>query len=326
MHILVIKLSSLGDLFHSLPTVHALKQGLDARVDWVAHASYQACVEHFTDVARVIPFYRKSFWSTLPLFLRNLRKNHYDLIVDLQGNLKSVMVARMARGSRLLGPSFAREGSKWFYPERAGALQQNRHAVEQALDSARYLGLPVGEPEFPVSFPKIQQVEPYPRVALMPFSRWPTKNWPVSSFVRLGHELHNRSGATIFLIGSHEDTADAQLLSKEMGTWAINRAGSFSLVELGSFLSGMDLAIGNDTGPLHMAVACGVPVLGLYGPTNPVRTGPYGQKHRVITPADSACAPCYRRNCLIPNRFCMSEIRWETVVNEALCMLDKTGL
>ncbi len=320
--ILVVKLSSLGDLFHALPAVNAVRQGMAAQVDWVVHSTYLECVRHFKGVSRVIPFYRRAFLSALPNFLCELRREQYDLTLDLQGNLKSVMVARLAKSRKLIGPSFNREGSRWFYPELAGPAQRDRHAVEQALDTARYLGFSVEEPAFPVSFPVPSLLEPRPRVALLPFSRWATKNWPLEHFAALARELQQNSGASIYLFGGPEDAAAAHSLVQRIGGGIVDRVGKLSLVELGSELSGMDLAIGNDTGPLHMAAALNVPVIGLYGPTSPARTGPFGKRHLVITPTECACAPCYRRRCLRSERFCLAGIRPETVRDAALAIIS----
>ncbi len=320
--VLVVKLSSLGDIFHALPAVHAISLGLEAKVDWVVHDAYAACVSCFNDVGRVIPFYRRAFWSKLPVFLKDLRRENYDLTLDLQGNLKSVLVSRMARSKRLIGPSFHREGSRRFYPEIAGKPLRERHAVEQLLDTPRFLGLHTGEPVFPVSFPKPANAGPRPRVALIPFSRWPSKNWPAAGFIELARQLCADAGANIFLLGGREDESAAASMAQAMDCDAHNMAGRLSLVELGSMLSDMDLVIGNDTGPLHMAAAIGTTVLGIYGPTNPKRTGPYGAGHRVMTPPECACAPCYSRQCLRPENFCMSGITPKAVLEEALGMLQ----
>lgn len=321
MRILVVKLSSLGDLFHALPAVHAIRRGMGVRVDWVVHDAYGDCVGRFTDVNRVIRFQRRAFWSTLPAFWRELRRECYDWVLDLQGNLKSAMVSRHARSCRLVGPSFNREGSRWFYPEVAGPPHRDRHAVEQILDTVRYLGLPAGEPVFPVSFPTLPLAESRPRIAMIPFSRWASKNWPLGHFAVLGRELQQATGGSVTLLGGREDVVSAEALARAMGGGAVNRVGALSLVELGSVLSGMDLVIGNDTGPLHMAAALGVPVLGLYGPTNPARTGPFGPGHRVLMPTDCVKAPCYRRHCPMSDRFCLATIQPETVRDEALAML-----
>ena len=115
-------MSSLGDLFHALPAVHNLKAGLGAEVDWVVQPEYAALARCFTDVSRVIVFPRRAFFSGLFPFLRALRAERYDRIVDLQGLFKSALVARLARGGTRIGPSFHRESAHLL----ARALQLNR--------------------------------------------------------------------------------------------------------------------------------------------------------------------------------------------------------
>ena len=149
----MIKLSSLGDLFHALPAVHGLKTGLDAVVDWVVDSRLAPVVECFPDVERVIAFPRHGIRRRARPFLDALRAERYDLVLDFQGLLKSALVARLARGRRRIGPSFHREGSRLFYPEVAGPRNKERHAVEENLDILRFLGLPIGEPRFPLAFP-----------------------------------------------------------------------------------------------------------------------------------------------------------------------------
>ena len=139
MRILIVKLSSLGDLFHSLPTVHALHVGLDATVDWVVQEEYAELVSCFSNVVRVIPFSRKAFFSQLFSLYSDLRLEDYDFVIDLQGLMKSAFVTMLARGKRKIGPSFNRECSRILYPEIAGKFNINRHAVEQNQDVLRYL-------------------------------------------------------------------------------------------------------------------------------------------------------------------------------------------
>ena len=165
MKILVVKLSSLGDLFHALPTVHALKVGLKAEIHWVATTAYVPLVKCFSDVERVIAFPRKGFLSGAPAFMRELRRERYGTVVDLQGLLKSALVTRLARARWRIGPSFHREGSQIFYSAVAGASNRERHAVEQNMDIVRYLGLEKRDMVFPVDLPDPSISAPRPRVA-----------------------------------------------------------------------------------------------------------------------------------------------------------------
>ena len=273
--ILVVKLSSLGDLFHALPAIRHLKQEWNATIDWVTQTPYVELVKCFPDVNRVIAFPRRDFFKQSSEFVRDLRREKYDLILDLQGLLKSALVARMARGRKRIGPSFAREGSRLLYSAVAGPKNKNRHAVDEILDVVRYLGLEVRKPEFPVAFPKAPRPEPEPRVVFIPCSRWRTKNWPPERFVEVGRALQKRAGATIFLAGSPEDRPVCDWIEKQIGGRVVNVCGKTSLVELGSLLQEMNLTIAVDSGPMHMAAAVGRPVLAVFGATDPKRTGPY---------------------------------------------------
>ncbi len=328
--VLVVKLSSMGDLFHVLPAVHALKTGLNARLDWVTQAVYTDLVKCFTDVDRVIAWHRPSGFRSLRAALRELRLSDYDLIVDFQGLLKSAAVARLARGARRIGPSFHREGSWLLYSDVAGPRNKQRHAVDENLDVIRYLRLPLGSPEFRLAFPPQAIDEPAPRVALIPFSRWPSKNWPTTSFVDVGRSLREQTGASLFILGSRAEAADCERMAAQFHVGGgsssgaigrvINLAGRTSLPQLGGVLQAMDLVISNDSGSMHMAAAAGVPVLAVFGPTDAVRTGPYGPAHRVLH-GDLKCRPCFIKKCRFNDEACLRAVTTDMVVAAATEML-----
>ncbi|MFH1476010.1 MAG: glycosyltransferase family 9 protein [Verrucomicrobiota bacterium] len=318
--VLVVKLSSLGDLFHALPAVHCLKVGLQATVDWVVHPQYQELAECFVDVDRVIPLTRDVWSGALAGGIRALREEPYDLVVDLQGILKSALVARLARGRRRIGPSFHREGARLFYQAIAGPRNKERHAVDENLDVVRYLGLPVLPPVFPLKFPLQLVGEPEPRVALLPFSRWPSKNWPVASFVQVGRDLQEYANASIFLIGDAAEAAACAEMAKEFKGRVTNLAGKLSLPQLGGILQAMNLVIANDSGPMHMAVSLGTRVLAVFGPTDKTRTGPYGERHRVIA-AKLQCQPCFAERCRFQDGACLRAVTSECVTTSARKML-----
>jgi heptosyltransferase I len=320
--ILIVKLSSLGDLFHALPAVHNLRVQLNAEVDWVTQSDYVELVRCFTDVNRVIPFARRAVLRGLRPLVRGVRQTEYDLVVDLQGLLKSAFVARLARTRKVIGPSFHREGATLLYTAVAGRRDKNRHAVEENLDVVRYLGLAVMPPEFPIRFPEAATAQPAPRIGLVPVSRWPAKNWAPESFAEAARRLQKEAGATIYLFGGPSDAATCERIAASLGPAVVNVAGRTTLVEMGGLFATMHLVIANDSGPLHMAAAVGVPVLGVYGPTDARRTGPYGPKNVVVAaPAD--CRPCFRRTCKRAGTGCMADIRPAQVFDAAMRMLGK---
>lgn len=323
--VLIVKLSSLGDIFHALPTVRALKAGLDADIDWVTQPEYVDLVRCFTDVSRVIPFPRRGWIRGVWPFLKAVRGCRYDLVVDLQGLLKSALVSKLASSRKVIGPSFHREGSHLLYDQVAGPCDRNRHAVEEALDVVRLLGLVVPQVEFPVVFPEVEIVSPRPRVAVIPVSRWGSKNWPVEHYAEVTRLLMQRDSASIYLMGGGGDrdicaTLQHALEKGQTCSRVINLAGRTSLVEMGSWLKGMDVVLANDSGPIHMAAAVNIPVVAMFGPTDPVRTGPYGKGHRVMT-MKMDCRPCFNRTCARDALMCMRGIRPEAVYEAASLLL-----
>ena len=324
--ILIVKLSSLGDVFHALPAVHCLKVGLGVEVDWVIQSEYTELVRCFPDVAGVIAFPRHRYLRQGLPFIRALRSHEYDLVIDLQGLLKSAITARMARRTRVIGPSFCREGASLFYDAVAGRLDKNRHAVEENLDIVRYLGIGMLPVQFPVRFPAREVAGEGPRVAVVPVSRGAAKNWPVERFSEMAKRLRREAGAAIYLFGSKEDEPACEVIRSAAAVGAadprvVNLAGRTTLVDMGGWFANMQLVIANDSGPIHMAAAIGTPVLAVFGPTDPKRTGPYGAQHRVIT-TDDACRPCFRRTCSQDVPRCLSGVSADLVVGAAKAMLD----
>ncbi|MBN2302195.1 MAG: glycosyltransferase family 9 protein [Lentisphaerae bacterium] len=320
--ILIIKLSSLGDLFHALPAVHELKTQLNASVDWVVQDEYKTVVSCFTDVDRVISFYRRGFLRNLFEFRRELRARRYDYVIDMQGLFKSALVVGMAVGDLRIGPSFHREGARFFYDAIAGSRNKNRHAVEENMDVLSYFGLSAAKPVFPVKFPSMEIDRPRPRIAILPVSRWHTKNWPSDYYVNLVKRIRQAINPTIFILGGPDD-ADVCAKIAACAPNVVNLAGRLTLPETGGLLSQVDLLIGNDSGPVHMAVAVGTPTLTIYGPTDPTRTGPYGHENRVVT-ADLDCRPCFCRTCRRKDLACLTSVTPERIANEAFEMLEQT--
>lgn len=322
---LIIKLSSLGDLFHALPAATMIRQALGYEMDWVTQPEYAELVSHFEGVRRVIAFPRRCFLSRGAAFIGELRREMYDLVLDFQGLLKSALVARAARGRMRIGPSYAREGAGFFYDEIAGTLNKNRHAVDEALDFVRSLGLPRREVCFPVRLPRRSLEGARPHIGLLPCSRWVTKNWPVEKFAATAAMIRDHKPATFYILGSRKDRPAADHLAAQIGPDAVNLCGQTSLVELGGFLQDMDVLITVDSGPMHMAAALGVPVVAVFGATDPRRTGPYGPKHRVLVSEGLSCRPCFSESCARGDLACLRDIPPEKAAEATLEVLGRNS-
>ena len=321
MRILVVKLSSLGDILHVLPTVHELRAQLDAEVDWVVHPEFASLVRCFADVDNVLTFPRHHVLRDLRVSLRELRAREYDLVVDLHGLFKSGLVARLARGKRKIAPSYARECSSIFFRERAGRFNRTRHAVEQAFDTLDYLGLKRPSGQFraalrPLEGPPNTSIPDSPigsrTIAFAPVSRWPSKDWPTVRYGELATILLKRDPSLrIVIVGGKVDISVGETIVSAAGAAdkkrIFNLCGRTSIAESLDLLAKCVLLIANDTGPVHMAAAVGTHCLVLFGPTRPDWTGPYGEGHRIIM-RDLPCQPCLKHRCPRGDHACLESI------------------
>lgn len=326
MRILIVKLSSFGDILHVLPTVNVLRNHFETPVDWLTQTEYASLVGCFPDVNAIFTVDRHGGWRDLCKVLRTLRQRHYDLVVDLQGLQKSALVARLAGGKRCVGPSCQREGARFWYHAVAAPRNRCRHAVEQALDVLPLLGIakPV-ERQFPLRLPDDPLIAPRPRVGLAPVSRWPSKNWPLSNFAMLADCLQQDHHVGISVFGGRADLPAAETIQAGCRLPVEIHCGDLDWPQLGAALAGLDVLVSNDSGPVHLAAAVGTPCVVVYGPTDPTRTAPWGSLHRILK-TGMPCRGCYRRRCRYPDDRCWRDIPPKRVLAQVIDLLaDDNG-
>ena len=318
--ILLVKLSALGDVIQALPVLAALRRAQpEMGIDWVVEEENAEILRDHPLLDRLLVFPRRRIlrllsagrvraaWRLWRAFLRDLRARDYPVVLDLQGLLKSALVVAVCRGERKLGFANHREGSTLPLTEKLPPYDPDLHAVRRYLLAAEALG---GVPE-PVVFP----LAPYPsaeRVArrfalpsppwlvFIPATRWESKRWPEAHWQALARRIEGLGLPLLWVGGPGDREYVAGLASR-----GINLAGRLSLKELAGILSGAAAVVSVDTGPMHLAAALGRPVVALFGPTAPWRTGPFGEGHRILR-ADLPCSPCFRRRCPAPR--CMQEV------------------
>ncbi len=259
--LLVIRLSAFGDVIHTIPAVVALRERW--QIDWAVEAAYRELVEIVAGV-KAIPLSLKK-WS-----LANVGAlRGHDVTVDFQGLLKSALLARASGANERYGfaSQFVREKpAAWFVNHRV-TIDPAAHVVEWNLQLARALDPVAHMPE--VDFSPFAAETPRGfagRVVLIPAAGRPEKQWPADRF----RELARRLGGKALAVWGPGERPLAEAIGAEL-------APPTSLRELARLLRDAALVVGGDTGPLHLAAALGTPVVGLYGPTNPARNGPYGQ-------------------------------------------------
>jgi len=232
----------------------------------------------------------------LRVFLKAIKEENYDIVVDLQGLLRSGIITLSTRSSVRVGFQEAREGSRFFYTHKVKG-GKDIHAVDRYLKIAAFLGCDIADVCFPLplSFsPSFLTHHSLPGdyAVIAPGARWKTKRWPPEKF----GELSSRLPLSTVIVGSRGDMDIAHEVVALSGGKAVSFAGKTNLKELIEIIRGAQFFVSNDSGPMHIAAALGIPVFAIFGPTDPLRTGPYGKGHIVIR-ENVSCAPCLRRTC-----------------------------
>ncbi|HEY1171235.1 MAG TPA: lipopolysaccharide heptosyltransferase II [Verrucomicrobiae bacterium] len=311
MKVLILKPSSLGDIIHALPVARLLRlQHPGCEIHWWISKDLLPLLEGDPDIARLIPFNRRRWWSPtcktgLWYTVNQARKERYDLVIDLQGLMRSAIFSWLARGTFTAGVLDKREGGSALYDlavERPGA---ESHAVDWYLEVAKAVGLKTEVPftwmaEKPDTMAEVRRkwkVEGARWVVLCPGARWDNKVWPLNSFVELSQKLlHEHRDVKIVVIGGREDMTRGRVLHTVDRERVLDLTGCTSLGEMVEWIRLADVTVTNDTGPMHVAAALSKPVVAFFGPTAPERTGPYGQIDQVLR-ANLPCMPCMQRRC-----------------------------
>jgi lipopolysaccharide heptosyltransferase I len=323
VNILIVKLSALGDVTHTLPALTALRRAHpSARIAWLVEAAAAPLVTGHPALNEVLIWPRREFtralrsghwagaWRVLRAFLRDLRAVRYDVVLDFQGLLKSAVWVALARGDRKVGwgRGMARsEGSYLFLNERVPAVSMEVHALERGLLLLEAIGIPRGPVvyDLPITVEARTRAEQLLQtggigardrfVALHPMTRWPTKQWSSERFAAVADAVRAQGFPAVFT-GATEDRAGVDAVFACLKGPALRLDGRLDLKTLAAVFERAAVVVSTDTGPMHMAAAVGTPVVAVFGPTAPNRTGPYGCTHRVVR-AGVACSPCFSRTC-----------------------------
>lgn len=327
MKVLIIKLSSIGDVIHTLPSLSALRKGLGkkARIDWLVEEAASGILKNNQLIDNVI--IAKRGWK------KHLRDNlktanylagqHYDMALDFQGLLKSGIWVYLSKAKRRVGFSNSRELSHIFLNEKLPPFDIEKHAVDRYLTLARHAGGLVEGADFSLNIPraskdsgqKILQKNGVPKgsrfVVLIARARWETKLWDDRKFAELAKKVSENTGLIPVFVGSEGDRGALEKIKADSGAKAINLAGLTNLDELAAVLKLSSLVVTVDSGPMHLAAAAGAKIVALFGPTAPWRTGPYGSGHTIIRKG-LKCSPCFKKKCS-PVK-CMDEITVDEVL------------
>ncbi len=332
MNILIVKLSAIGDVIHTLPSLAALRRLYpDAHITWVVEEAAADLVKNHPYLDTVLISRRKSWSKDIqkgkifkPLFdmrslIKELRRRRYDLVIDFHGLFKSSIIVLLSKGKRKLGYDSLQELSGLFLNEKIPE-DMNKHAVDRYLDFPRYLGKKIDNVEFILpqnndAEAKVQllmskyKMDDKKFIAINPMAYWKTKLWDNEKFAHLADLANTKLKMKVVFTGSEKESIEG--IISRMTTEGINLGGQTSLLDLAYLYKKAQMVITTDSGPMHLAAAVGTPVIALFGPTDPARTGPFGKKHTIIT-ARIPCSPCFLKKC--STRKCMRDISPDEVL------------
>ena len=334
--ILLIKPSSLGDIIHALPVLTALRRTWpNAHIAWLVGSSFASLLAGHPLLNEVIPFDRQRYgrmWRSPAIFIEfwrfvgAIRRKRFDLVIDLQGLIRSGILSYFGGARTRVGFADAREAAWLFYNRRVRCPADALHAVEKNLHVARSLGLEVDPVEFSLPISTAEQRETDDLLAaaaggpidgftaVVVGARWPSKLWPTQRFAELIDRIHAGGGPRCVLVGAPSDRGPASAISRDCRgeLRPIDLVGQTSLRQLVAVLARAQRVVCLDSGPMHIAAALNRPLTAIFGPTDPHRTGPYSPSAQVVR-LTLPCSPCLRRDCPLRHHDCMQKLSVEEV-------------
>jgi heptosyltransferase I len=321
--ILIIKLGALGDVIHAIPVAAALRRTFPAaRIDWLVGPKHREILDLVSVIDRRLVMNDARMLSAI----RELRNSQYDVAIDLQGLIKSALLARASGAARVIGftSRYARERlASWFYTEAydpgGGGIYHiaERHVVYTNLGILETLGLKPGQPEFPIDHVESMVASGVAtrtggRYAILnPGAAWPNKRWMPARFAAVAKELRSRHTlVSVVTWGAGEESIAQGIVDQSDGAAILSPRTS--IADLVALARGASLYLSGDTGPAHIAAAVGTPLVGIFGPTRPSRNGPWSPADVSVSRSD-ICQCHHLRHCRLQT-MCLEDIPVEEVV------------
>jgi lipopolysaccharide heptosyltransferase II len=312
LKVLILKPSSLGDVVQALPVLRLLKaHEPGSQVYWWISSDLRELLQDDPDLTGIFPFERRGWtqprtWSQFFRNIREMRALRFDWVIDLQSLARSGVVGWLAHGGLSIGLDDRREGAPAFYDLAVPRPSPLTHAVDWYLKVLETLHVPVHW-DFVWIPPRLQvakairrkwSIEPgRPIILLSPGARWVNKRWPIHFYAEVIRTLAaERADLRFAVLGSNSDADLGAVLAQAVPGRCLDLTGRTTLPEMVEWIRLSALVLSNDTGPMHVAAALGKPVVALFGPTEPRRTGPFRQMENVLR-LPLPCAPCLTPHC-----------------------------
>ncbi len=321
--LLIVLMGAIGDVTLGLPLAQRLRAAWPStHVIWAVEPPAAPLVQGHPAVDEVIVFARRGGAGMFPRFLRAVRASRPGMALDLQRHFKSGLTSWYSRAPVRVGCHWrnSREGNWFFNTHHVPPVERFTPKIGHFLRFADYLGVPAAPISFglaPTAAERARAADMLGRVgghfaAVYVGATWPSRRWLAGSTAALCRGLQVR-GLSVVILGGRADVAFADSVLAAQPGDVLNLAGRTTLRDVVAILDRAAVAIGPDTGLMHIAAALETPVISLFGPTSPARSAPYGSEPLVVR-GDMPCAPCYVRRCPI-GQLCMHAVTPEAVLS-----------
>jgi len=342
--ILIIRMSHIGDIIHTIPMLTALRDAFPAaHIGWLVEDYLAPMLYGLRSLDEVVVMPRRQLRQTrsvmerfrlLGSLLRRLRSRRYQVAFDVHGLTKSAAWSYLAGIPIRIGYDGKEGGeiSRWLNNTLVLPAEDKRHIIDRDLSLLKPLGIENPEVRFEmtVDWKAGERMEQWlgsfaggvPPIVVSPGAGWPTKCWAPERFGEAAGILAEKTKRpAVVLWGPGEESLRDTVRASSMSGRVVP-APKTDILEMIELIRRSGLVITNDTGPLHIAVALGIPSVSFFGPSDAYRNGPYGEGHRVVQ-ANVPCLGCWKKSCPAPDRHCcMTLVRTEDVVRASLELLS----
>jgi predicted lipopolysaccharide heptosyltransferase III len=331
-NILIIKLRYIGDVLLATPALRALRDGFPhARLTVLVNRGTEELLKWNPDVNEVLVLDR-SGPATASRLARQLRQLRFDCVIDLTDSDRSAILTRLSGATVRIGFNVERRWRGLLYTSVVHPSSRSVHRVEHDLEAVRALGV-VPKAARPVLYTSSQDEEEASRlleeleaersgataktlIMLHPGARYWFKAWPAERFAELADRLVAATDCQVLIAGDSREQELAESIQRQSQAGVKVLAGRTTLLQLAALLKRCALFIGNDNGPMHMAAALGIPVVALFGPSDPTVWGPRGDR-AIVLYKGLDCSRCFHPTCDRGEESCMKQIAVDEVLAAA---------
>lgn len=341
--ILIIRLSSIGDVIHCTPVARSLKDAWpDCRITWMVGGVSADLLQGNPDIDEIMIWSREQFelhlrefnfraaWKMWHDLKNQLKDRHFYAVLDIHGLFLTGMIAKLAKTKKRIGLRGAKELNSLFMTETGEAC--SKHITDKYLAVLACLGIQTVNHQMRLVVPEdsrqfartlLQEHAVFPQEKIAVFilgTTWVTKNWPVAFFIETAKLLSQ--DFRIILCGGKAERAMGEEVREKAGVHVMNAIGRTSLLEMAAIIEHASVVVSGDTGPLHMAGALDIPTVSLFGPTDPAIYAPRGERHEILF-GTLPCSYCHKRRCPKGERVCMESITPEAVAQKVYTVVAK---